>query len=232
MFRLVDDAFEENNELHTIAVECLTKTIKIHLDYYFEEGYENTRDEELYKKVKWDITYSLFPKELINDMINVGIDIHSFLPKKIAQFMLLLNKQEEETPDIFIEYILDKMMFRQLNWGFDFTRDEIEDKKVQLKKLLRSYAKDELDITDTKERNKFVKDNIILLTDFTSLLGVEKSDDNSLAFWDCDYDFFDEFGFINMLKQSAYGVLANRGYGIDYVKSIFTSVGETVPFII
>lgn len=230
MFRLVDDAFEENNELHTIAVYCLTETIKIHLEKYFEEGYSNEEDKMLYMKVKLDEAYELFPDELVNSMISVGVNVSLFITKKIAQFMLLLKKSDEETPDIFNEYILYRMIIKQSKSYWDYTSKEIDDEKVKLKKLLRTYAKDELEINDVKELNKFVKDNTRLLTEFTSLLGVKESNDESYVFWDWDFDFFDQLGFENMIKQLTYGILSQRGYGVDYTKSIFTDIDEEVPF--
>jgi hypothetical protein len=228
MFRLVDNAFEENNELHTMAVYCLTETIKAHLAMYFEEDYEKVMEQDIYTKVKLDEIYKLFPDKLINNMINMGVDISLFLPKKIAQFMILLKKQDEETPDVFIEYVLYKMMLKQSEMRFDFTTKEVVDKKVELKKLLRTYAKEELCIDDVKDRNNYVKEQSILLTEFTRMLG----DDNSLAFWDWDFDFFDEWGFESVIKEMAYGVLEQLGYGLEYTKSIFTDVEEEIPSIL
>jgi hypothetical protein len=232
MFRLVGDAFKEDHELHTIAVYCLTETIKSHLGNYFEEGYENEDELTLYKKVKVDELYKLLPAKFIQDMIDVGVNVSLFIPKKIAQFMLLLKKQEEETPDLFLEYVLDKMIDEQLKNRFCFIPSVVGDKKPELKKLLRTYAKDYLCIDDVKERNKYVKNHTMLLTEFIHLLGIEHPDDDSLAFWDWDFAFFDDWGFENVLIQSANGVLEPRGYGLEYTKKIFTYVGEAVPSIL
>jgi hypothetical protein len=233
MFRLGDDAFKENNELHTMAVYCLTETIKVHLKIYFEEGYENEHEQDMYRKVKLAEVYKLFPDQLVKNMINMGVNTSLFLPKKIAQFMLLLKNQEEETPDLFIEYVLYRMILEHSKWGVDFTTTEVFDKKLQLKKLLRTYAKEELDLDDVKERNKFVKEHSILLTKFTHMLGSKESDYDSLAFWDYDFLFFDEWGFENAIKESAHGMFGQqRGYGLEYTESIFTDVGEEIPRIL
>ena len=235
MFRLANDAFIENNELYTLATYCLTETIKLHLGHYFLEGYKNEVNETLYTKVDKDAALELFPEELIDGMINVmGLkNVPLFIYKKIAQFMQLLNNTKEKTPDIFIEYILYRIIQQYLEMKVYFTSNNVMDKKVTLKSLLRTYAKDELEIIDVKERNKYVKDNMILLTEFTSLNGIEGSEQDSLTFWDYDFSYFDEWEFEDVIKELAYGDLGlQRGYGLNYTKSLFTDVGEKAPLII
>lgn len=228
MFRLVDNAFQSAPELHTLAVYCLTETIKSHVAHYFVEGYGTECEQPLYTKVNPTKALSLFPADMLDGMVNLAVDVPSFIPKKIAQLMLLLNNQDEITPDLFLEYILYRMIVAQRNKRFDFMPKEVIDNKEQLVKLLRTYAKTELDIIDTKERNAWVKNNTVLLTGFTGLLG----DDDSLAFWDLDCTFFDDWGFEQTLSSSAFGILKLRGYGLEYTRSIFTDVGQDVPYIL
>jgi hypothetical protein len=61
------------------------------------------QEDNLYTKVKILKVYQLFPAEIIENMIHVGVNVSSFIPKKMAQFMLLLNDDEEHTPDLFLE---------------------------------------------------------------------------------------------------------------------------------
>jgi hypothetical protein len=131
----------------------------------------------------------------------------------------------------FLSNILYRIIKKQSEKGIDYIPRTVSDKITDLKNLLRNYAKEYLDL-NTKERNQFVKNNTILLTHFSQLLGVEEADEDSLTFWDWDFKFFEDWGFENVIKQSAYGVLINRGYGLEYTKSIFTDVREEVPLIL
>jgi hypothetical protein len=231
LFRLAEDAFQADKELHSIAVYCITETIKAHVEEYLEQDYEKEEGDNLYIKVKKEKAFDLFPFQIMDSMMQVGVNVSSFIPKKIAEFMLLLKDKEEHTPDLFLEYILYRMIKKQSENRYDYTPNTVVDKKAELKSQLRKHAKGYTDY-DTKERNLFIKNNIRLLTEFTYLLGVEESGDSSLTFWDWDFLFFDDWGFKEVIEQSAFGVLRQRGYGLEYTKSIFKNVGEEVPLLL
>jgi hypothetical protein len=46
-------------------------------------------------------------------MSGLEVDLKIFISKKMAQFLILLNDKEEHSPDLFIEYILAKMIYKQ-----------------------------------------------------------------------------------------------------------------------
>ncbi len=235
MFRIVNDAFQDSEELHSLAAYCLTETIKRELESYFEDGYKKATDELLYKEVKMPYVIQLFPTEFLKEMEIVGVNVDVFIPKKFSQFMKILAIHEEVTPDIFIEYILSRMIYKYTKENrFEIIPEDVSCKIDDLKKLLRTYAKDTLQINDIKERNLYVKENTLVLTRFSYLPGVEGYDDTSLAFWDWDFSFFDDWGFIKTLEQLSFGVLnQSRGeYGLDYSRNIFLSVGEQEPSIL
>lgn len=120
MFRLVDDEFIQYDELHKAVVFCLTETIKSHLIEYFEKGYENQNEQNLYLKTKTDKALGLFTKKFLDEMSSLGVNPQVFIPKKMAQFLTLLNDKEEKTPDLFIEYILFKIIDKQCEKKYDY----------------------------------------------------------------------------------------------------------------
>lgn len=228
MFRLANLSFEEVPELEKLATFCLTETIKMNLEDYFEKDYNKCSCDDLFNKVKIEKVIGIFPEKLLDEMKSLGIKSNLFIAKKIAQFMSTLTNADAVTPDIFIEYILYKMItFYREQYNFDFIADTVSEKVPNLKNLIREYAKEYLELTVIKERNKYVKDSINALTLFSYLLSNDESD---FTFWDFDFTFFDDWGFKNTLHQAAYGYLGQSGgYNINYVSSIFTSVGEPVP---
>jgi len=226
MFRIANKEFEKNEELYNLATYCLTETIKNYLKVYFNRDYETFCAEELYKKVNWESVFKIFPSKLINEIKIFGIEPREFISKKIAQFMNLLNETEENTPDIFIEYIFYLMIQNERKSNFYIIPNNVSEKIPELKKMVRVYVKENDEFEDAKERNKYIKDRITFMTCFPSLLG---EDDESLAFWDWDFSFFDEWGFEETIMSSAYGVLVNCGYGLDYTRAIFTDIGYAIP---
>lgn len=230
MFRLVDGGFG-SEKLNQLAIFCLTETIKSHLDEYFEDGYENTPQELLYKKVKLAEAYKIYPEKIIKEMKSQGVNIDEFIPKKLAQFMILLNQEEEETPDLFLEYTLYRMMQRQSERGYDMFAPSVHPLLPELKKLLRAYAKEHLNddegwYDDIKDRNRYARNTAKVLTEFTFLLGADGWGDDSLAFWDWDFTFFDDIGF-----AAAFALYERPelGYGVDAMEEIFTGVGQNPP---
>lgn len=230
MYRLVGNAFEEDKELQNLAVLCLTETVKAHLEHYFEEGYEDESVDTLYTKVNLKKVKNLLPIDMVVDMELIGVNPESFVPKKIGQFMALLKDNEEHTPDLFLEYILYQMIEEQSKKGFDIIPLSVVTHKPELKKLINNYVKEYMDYENTKERNRMVKEYIMRLTDFKSLLGDDELNLESLVYWDWDFKYFDGWGFTEVMKQSAGGLVLD--YGLEYTKTIFTSVGEDLPFFL
>lgn len=228
MFRLANLSFEEVPELEKLATFCLTETIKINLEDFFEKDYNKCSCGDLFNKVKIEKAREVFPEKLSDEIELLGINSNLFIAKKIAQFMNILTDVDTVTPDIFIEYILYKMIkFHNHQYSFDFIAETVSEHIPNLKKLIREYAKEYLELTIVKERNKYVKDSVNALTLFSCLLSNNESD---FTFWDFDFIFFDDWGFKNTLYQAAYGYLGQAGgYNIEYVSSIFTSINEPVP---
>lgn len=227
MYRLVDDAFSEDKELHDLAVFCLTETIKSHLETYFKPNYE--LGDMLHTYVNLESALALLPKDMLDDMASIGVIPEVFICKKLAQLMTILHGSEEVTPDIFIELLLFAMIQHQQALGWEIREASVQEQIPTLKKKLRTYAKETLDISDTKERNDYIKRTVAFLTEFTELFGWPGTEDESLTFWDWDFSFFTDWGFAKTIREAYNGVLLSRGYGEDYTKDIFLSVGEDFP---
>ena len=254
MFRIANGKFTGNEKLHKLATECLTKTIKYSLEDYFFMGYDKENPDTLYKKVDVDEVIYLLPEKLLNEMIASGIDMHLFLQKKVAEFMNILNSEEEITPDVFIEYLLYRMIITSDDM-FYYIPDEIEAYKEQLMPLLDEYAsdyvdgcvicyesdngeiiyedalgkeiaKEEYENTLKEEKEELINQTITNLTDLPNM----SLEDDSLVFWDWDFSFFDDWGFENALKQMHSGPISiMAGYGEEYINNIFKSSNMEVP---
>ena len=228
MFRLANLSFEDVPELEKLATFCITETIKMHLEDFFEKDYDKCSCGDLFNKVKIEKARGIFPEKLLDEIESLGINSNLFIAKKVAQFMNILTDADAVTPDIFIEYILYKLIkFYRHQYDFYFIANTVSEHIPNLKKLIREYAKEYLELTVVKEINKYVKDSVNALTLFSYLLSNEESD---FTFWDFDFTFFDDCGFKNTLYQAAYGYLGQSGgYNIKYISSIFTSIYEPVP---
>ena len=110
MFRLVDNNFEENKDLKDLAVFCLTETIKNYVSRYFLENQDTENIAISSENVDIEKCLELFEDKTLESMKKINVNPKVFIPKKIVQFMDILNSKEEITPDIFIEYILYKMI--------------------------------------------------------------------------------------------------------------------------
>lgn len=228
MFRLANLPFEDVPELEKLATFCITETIKKNLEDYFERDYNKCSCGDLFSKVKIEKAREIFPEKILDEIESLGINSNLFIAKKVAQFMNILTDDDEITPDIFVEYILYKMIkFYRYQYNFDFVVATVSEYIPILKKMIREYAKEYLELTVVKERNRYVKDSVNALSLFSYLLSNDESD---FTFWDFDFTFFDDWGFKNTLYQAAYGYFGQvGGYNINYVSSIFTSINEPVP---
>ena len=230
MFRLANFPFSELPELETHARYCLTETIKSHLCWYFEEGFESVLAELLYQKVNIRKVRLLFEKEILDELDDIQHDSNRFLQKKIAHFWQLMVSEEEHTPDLFTEYILYCMIELASNSKFPKPQLPSEEDKKKLKKLLKTYFKDCLDWEESEENYKkaLEKEYFYVLTDIKHLLGYPSPTDNSLAFWDWDFMMFEDLGVLNTFRAFATGPLAQEGYDIE---GIFSNVVEPAPMI-
>ena len=71
-----------------------------------------------------------------------------------------------------------------------------------------------------------------LLTEFPNLLYIDDPD-YSMTFWDWDFSFFDDWGFKETLKEFGPGLNGKmRGYGLEYMRKIFTDVNEPIPDVL
>ena len=254
MFRLANRKFRENKELEKLATECLTKTIKSHLESYFFVGYENEKEDTLYKMVDLEEAIYLLPDELWDEMEESEIDECLFLKKKIAEFMNILNSKESITPDIFIEYLLYRMIVTTDEWFYEIP-EEVQKYKSLLLEPLDEYALDyaysyvdcyELEDGTVKYQNSFGED--ITKEEYEEILKDSKEeyiekvinnltnipamsmDEDSLVFWDWDFKFFDNWGFEATLKNISSGPIAlMTGYGEEYVKNMLDGTGAEIP---
>jgi len=128
-------------------------------------------------------------------MSGLEVDLKIFISKKMAQFLILLNDKEEHSPDLFIEYILAKMIYKQCKKRIWLYKHGSDREKKRIKKDGSWVCQKGIDFENIKERNKYVKDTVTVLTEFMYLLGADGMGDDSLAFWDWDFSFLDSHGF-------------------------------------
>lgn len=200
MFRLVDNAFEDNEKLHNLAVYCVTESIKANLKNYLDN------EKEL---------MGLFSESFINELKEEGIEPNIFINKKAKQLLKLLEDSEEHTPDIFIEYIIYKMMSDKEFDNSDIVSNELEEKIVELKNLLTIYQKEEELIEDDEYLEEFFDNPTIVST--------------NLVFWDWDFAYFDDWGFKKTIKALVDSQILRYDYGLEYTKKIFLDVNEELP---
>ncbi|HAS91979.1 MAG TPA: hypothetical protein DCS12_07025 [Clostridiales bacterium] len=99
----------------------------------------------------------MFTKKFLNEMSGLEVDLKIFISKKMAQFLILLNDKEEHSPDLFIEYILAKMIYKQCKKGYDYISPEVIGKRNELKKMVREYAKKGLILRILKKETNMLK---------------------------------------------------------------------------
>lgn len=241
MFKLANNSFRGNEELERVATECLTEAIKIYLENYFIIGYENEEKETLYKKVNLSEVIDLLPSKLLCEMEESDINIGLFLQKKMAEFMNILNSKESITPDIFIEYLLYRMVITE-NENWIIESNKLKEMKPILKKLLeedsREYTEDFLYFEQDENGNYIdCEGNFISKDEYNKILKeaqedyVERSminltclpnmsiDEDSYAFWDWDFSFFDDWGFEStLINMSSEPIGRMAGYEEDCIK--------------
>lgn len=230
MLELVENDFAQSEELETLARYCLTETIKNHIRIYFEEGFEEVPEDQLYHKVNVQKVKYILSIPFYEEICEIQHNPDRFLKKKVAQLWQLLANEETQTPDLFLKYLLYRMViFSRFHKKVKHQTPTEEDKK-RLKKLLKSFVKNELDFDEGDEAamKKLEKEYFHILTDMRYLLGYPEASDNSLTFDDWDFTFFDDVGIKNTLHAYCIGPFAHEGYDIE---GIFASVGEPMPLI-
>lgn len=232
MFRLANDLFKEEKELYELATSIVTETIVDHLAFYFEEGWESASHNQLYQKVNQGKVKNLIPRKLSLEIERLGINQEQFVAKKVAQMMSQLKAEEGHTFDVFNEYLLAQMIETQRNQGWDYTLGYVKELLPELRKSIREYAKSYLDFEDVKERNRFVRQSINSLTKFHTFLDMDDYLEANCVFWDADYTYIDDWGLDGFVWACLRGIMDCRGYGIEYIRDVFHSVGEPFPLTI
>lgn len=231
MFRIVEDAFKEKQELNELASFVLTEMIKAHLEPFFDEGWDEASVEESVDFVREDQVLWLVPIELETEVEEAGLDAGVFFAKKIAQMMEDLNKREQVTFDLLGEYLLAKLIQYYNQIQEDLTPLTVKEVLPQLKKLLFEYYR-ELEVSDQEEEEEYrVGYNAIAdtqtalkqLLQFKNFLLTDEEDFN-FVFWDVDYEFIDEWGLGSVLKECQEGCLIQRGYGGNYVNQMLNGL--------
>lgn len=256
MFRLAKSVVgNDDKKLEKIATECVTESIKNSLKCFFNEGYENASKEELYRYANFQEISNIIPYNLYLEIEDSGIDAKLFLRKKMAQFMNILNDEEEITPDIFIEYLLYRLKNVADIYHTADTR-ETKNRKAVLRRLLKKHAfdyveeyklygyeridddcylddegnqisLDEYNRLSEKYQKEFVRDTIKNLNNLHEM----SIDDDSFLFFDWDFSFFDDWGFERTLMEFAHGMAGiMSGYTKEYIKNIFLSVNMELPY--
>ena len=256
MIKIANGQFSDNEELYKLATECLSDTFKNYIsDFLFLRHSKNIPADELYTKVDLDEVMFLLPGKLIRELQQSEIDEELFLKKKVAELFNLLNSNEVVIPDVFLEYLLYRIMRTAEDDEF-YEVPELSDKYAsKLKNLLNDYAtemvqdsfcvyeddngntiyenefgkeisKDEYELSFKSIVSEYVNNAITNLTDLTEM----SIDDDSLVFWDWDFMFIDDWGFEGALKQLNGGIISTMsGYSKDTAKNIFTSIGMATP---
>ena len=203
MFRLNNDIVCKE-ELGTGNVNNI---IKRFLERYFNDNYTEV-EVSLNKEVKAEEVLKILPTKLLKEMKELNIDAKAFVADKVAAFMNLLNDKEEQTPDLFTEYLLSKMIEHSISNELDVKTQLNEDDKKELLKIItvscketaQEFEDNDMKITES-ELNDMITDYYNMYTDFRYLMGSEEDEptlnatDNSIAFWDWDYMFIDQIGF-------------------------------------
>lgn len=231
MFRIVEDAFKEKQELNELASFVLTEVIKAHLEPFFDEGWDEASVEEWIDFVREDEVLWLVPMELETELEEAGLDAGIFFAKKIAQMMEDLNKPEQVTFDLLGEYLLAKLIQYYNHIQEELIPLTVKEVLPQLKKLLFEYYR-ELEVSDQEEEEEYrVGYNAVTdtqkalkqLLQFKNFLLTEEEDFN-FVFWDVDYEFIDEWGLGSVLKECQEGCLVQRGYGGNYVHQMLNEL--------
>lgn len=257
MFRIANDRFIHDEKLNFVASKCLSETIKANLEYYFVPGYEKEKDDELYKKVDIEKVLSILPEKLLNEMEVAGVHKEFFLRKKMAEFMILLNSEKYETPDVFNEYLLYRILrasqlleideYEEPEFvleNIDLLRELLDDEGLEFAESViefyecedgsGNYENEYGELITQGRYNEMLQDikneHIECIIDYLTDFTASSVDDDSLIFWDWDFSFIDKWGFASVLSKmscTSYGVFAD--YGKDYVKGIFSNVNIDTP---
>ena len=231
MYRIASDSFIREKHARATAVFCLTETVKAHVASFFEKGYESENSSTLYKKVLIDKARSIFPDKILAEMTAAGVTVNVFIPKKIAQIMTLLNSNSEIMPDVFNEYVLERMAVCYPKSNANFAPRIVTRHLKDLKQLISAYLnRFEAKTYSRKQRKAYIVNAITSVSRFSALTG-ENEKRNQFAFWDNDRLVFEKYGFEFALRELAYGSMT-KGYGYSKTRDIFTTVNETVPYIL
>ena len=74
MFRLANLSFEDVPELEKLATFCITETIKMHLEDFFEKDYDKCSCGDLFNKVKIEKAKGIFPEKLLDEIESLGVN--------------------------------------------------------------------------------------------------------------------------------------------------------------
>ncbi len=203
MFRLNNDIVDNPR----LGVENVNSMIKQFVKRFVNENNEVIVDEII----------NLLPEKLLEEMKSFDVDVNVFISDKIADFIILLSVDEEQTPDLFTEYLLNKMIVFSIDNHLDIKSNLSNEDKEQLLKIITShcneiaddlrYELDSDDLDDEFNLDEMVLEFFNMYTDFRYLMGSEDGcpsstpTENSIAFWDWDYMTIDTFGFEYSLEE-------------------------------
>lgn len=213
MYRIVHYYDDEDRlaELSLFSLEA-TRTILQGMDFVFPEGFYSEEFEEFYELVFSTDFFKGIGKYIGAE--NDEVAGREIVYRKLGRMKdKLLDINEWYTFDLMEEYILAALSSysKQLYPDEEMGRDVPGLKNA----LINYFYLDELDFDPD-----IIEDHYLSLTDIREITIREDQDDN-LIFWDYDYEYFFENGFIGGLLKAR----SHMDYGYLHTCKIFSDIG-------
>ena len=216
LLKLANDEFDCDKQTKEWVTKCVTNTIRNHIVKFLKNYDENKKLSNI--EVDFEKILPIFDERIISEIENIGINFNNFLCVKINHLVDILESEDELSPDLFVEYILYKMIRNSE------CNSKCEDILIKpLTDLLYSYGNSFKKVNNLES---YVKENTMLSTNFNYLLGVQFPNYNSNVFKNYKFKVFDDFGFIMSISL----IKDMHDYGFDEVDKIFSGVEVPINF--
>lgn len=211
-----------------LSEQLITELEMLDLKKYGPDDYPGSEEEFFVRWRAIQFFYeNIFPEEDFDEMAHVfnfksryGFKGY-FIHQKIKNTIEKLKAEEPATLDIFEEQMIytNSIVHKYMREYRDLFKDTIKESRKNFKKEFQDLFEDEiLDVAQIK-----------CIQDIIYNARKRIPEEENMIFIDLDFDtyFFD--GFINGIKRIAGRAGEEHGYGIDYTKEIFYSIGLEPP---